>query len=81
MLALAVATVRVMKASHEIRLGDVCSRCGATVRVLSGPDGILEGGVDNAPSGAATEGSLEGGIDLMPRWDCDCTGTARPASC
>ena len=67
-----------MKAPQDVRLGDVCSRCGATVRLVSGPDGILEGGVDNAPSGSVRDGSLEGGVDLTPLWDCDCTGTAGP---
>jgi hypothetical protein len=67
-----------MKAPHEISEGDVCSRCGATVRPRSGLDGILEGGVDSASSGSVTDGSLESGIDLDPLWDCDCAGKVEP---
>jgi hypothetical protein len=67
-----VATVRGVKAMNEITLGDVCVRCGAAVRQLSGPEGTLEGGMDMAPSRSVTDGSLEGGVDLAPLWDCDC---------
>jgi len=68
-----------MKAAHEIREGDVCSRCGATVRPRRGPDGILEGGVEDAPSGSPTDASLESGVDLAPVWDCNCAGVVGPA--
>ena len=78
MLALDVSTLALMKSPHEIRQGDVCSRCGATVRPRSGPDGILEGGVDNALSDSVTDGSLESGIDLAPLWDCNCAGVVGP---
>jgi hypothetical protein len=68
-----------MKAMHEIVPGDVCSRCGATVRPRRGPDGSLEGGLDiDAPTGVA-DGSLEGGVDLPPGWDCDCDDATGPA--
>jgi hypothetical protein len=62
----------------DIRPGDVCSRCGATVRLRRGPDGSLEGGVDLAPSVPAVEGSLEGGVEIGPGWDCDCAGADGP---
>ena len=70
--------VRDVKAMDDIRPGDVCRRCGATVRPRRGPDGSLEGGFDLAPSGAAGDGSLEGGVDAAPRWDCDCAGDDGP---
>ena len=62
--------MRAVKAMDDIRPGDVCSRCGATVRPRRGPDGSLEGGVDLA--GTVVDGSLEGGVDAAPGWDCDC---------
>ena len=75
---LTVCTVRDMKAMNDIVRGDVCVRCGATVRVLSPPDGSLEGGIDLAPSRSVIDGSLEGGIDLAPLWACDCGPGAGP---
>jgi len=73
-----VTTVRDVKAMNEISLGDVCGRCGAAVRPLSGPEGSLEAGVDIAPSRSVTDGSLEGGLDLTPWWECDCDGNDGP---
>ena len=67
-----------MKAMDDITAGDVCTRCGATVRPRRGPDGTLEGGVDIAPSHPASEGSLEAGVDIEPTWDCDCAGLEGP---
>jgi len=73
-----MATVRDMKAMNEITVGDVCSRCGATVRPPSGPDGTLEAGVEFAPARSVTEGSLEGGVDIAASWDCDCDDDEGP---
>ena len=73
-----MGTVRGMKAMDDIRPGDVCSRCGATVRPRHGPDGSLEGGVDLVPSRSTVEGSLEGGVVIGPEWECDCAGAAGP---
>jgi hypothetical protein len=73
-----MATVREMKAMTEIEPGDVCSRCGATVRPPVAPDGLLEGGVDVLASHSVIEGSLEGGVDIGPWWECDCLGSDGP---
>ena len=73
-----MGTVRDVKAMDDIRPGDVCSRCGATVRPRHGPDGSLEAGVDLAPSRSPVEGGLEGGVEIGPGWDCDCDGADGP---